>query len=114
MAIRLHRSVLTDGHIDIGAWQVAVGAGISVGQCDCGGPANGERIILGRRLTWATAVCVQCGADAPRPVVASAAGSNSDEPAGVPATTSRRGLRATAERIVPAQRRRRRTAVRRP
>lgn len=70
MTIRLTRSVVDDlGRINITAWQNAVRAGISVGRCDCGAPANGEPITIGRRLTWATAICTSCHNNAARPVV---------------------------------------------
>jgi len=72
MSIRLTRAVLTDGRIDIEAWQEAVRASIAVGYCDCASPwppASGERITIGRKLTWATAVCVRCGDNAALPVV---------------------------------------------
>lgn len=108
MTIRLSRAVLTpDGQIDITGWRAALLAEISVGRCDCGGPANGEPIILGRRVTWATAVCVRCGDNAALPVVPGASPLSAEQsPAGVPGTTRRPGAHGPAQRITAGQRRR--------
>lgn len=61
MTIHIDRSLHTDGVIDVSAWNLAVSVGFSVGRCDCGARASGQRIEAGFGLRWATLTCSECG-----------------------------------------------------
>jgi hypothetical protein len=61
MAIHIDWTLHTNGRINVEAWNLAVAVGFSVGRCDCGAPASGQRIVPGRGLAWATLSCPECG-----------------------------------------------------
>lgn len=64
MTIHIDRSLHTNGIIDVEAWNFAVQIGFTVGRCDCGAPASGQRIVRQRGITWATMSCPECGESA--------------------------------------------------
>lgn len=64
MTIHIDWRLHDNGSIRVDEWNLQVAIGGTVGECDCGSPASGQRIVRQRGITWANLTCPKCGESA--------------------------------------------------